>query len=231
MERGQFTFYRSFWESIKGLPNKRDQYALVEAICEYALDGNLPKLTASQNAIFVLVKPVLDTGRKKAENGKQGGSKREANEKQTEANGKQTESKTKQGESKPQANGKQTASKKEKEKEKELEIENEIEIEVENDSSPKPSQKKKFRVPTVSEVAAYCQERNNGIDAQRFVDHYQAKGWKVGKEPMQDWQAAVRTWERKDNASAPAAPAGRTLDSQEAAAVRAMMEEDVDALF
>ena len=53
--------------------------------------------------------------------------------------------------------------------------------------------------PTVDDVMAYCQERHNGIDSKSFVDFYQSKGWLVGKTPMKDWRAAVRTWERRDN--------------------------------
>jgi len=45
-------------------------------------------------------------------------------------------------------------------------------------------------------VVAYCRERNNGIDPQRFIDFYSAKGWMIGKNKMKDWKAAVRTWER-----------------------------------
>lgn len=57
---------------------------------------------------------------------------------------------------------------------------------------------KRFRPPTVEEVAVYCEERNNGIDAEQFVDHYESNGWRVGgKAPMKNWQAAVRTWERR----------------------------------
>ena len=56
----------------------------------------------------------------------------------------------------------------------------------------------RFQPPTVEEVSAYCEERNNTVDAQRFVDYYTANGWKVGKNAMKDWKAAVRTWERSD---------------------------------
>lgn len=55
----------------------------------------------------------------------------------------------------------------------------------------------RFYPPTVGEVQAYCESRGNRIDAQAFVDFYTSKGWKVGKNPMKDWRAAVRTWERK----------------------------------
>lgn len=119
--RGQFTFYRSYWEAISNLPQK-DQLTVLKAIIEYGLDGTEHDLKGVAAAMFFLVKPTLDVGRRKAAVGKQGGSKQKAN-------GKQKESKKK-------AKCKQTASEKEKEKEKEVEIEKEIEIE--NDSSISP---------------------------------------------------------------------------------------------
>jgi hypothetical protein len=57
-------------------------------------------------------------------------------------------------------------------------------------------QQKRFTKPTLDDVKAYCQERNNGVDAEKWYNHYSANGWKVGKNPMKDWKAAVRTWER-----------------------------------
>lgn len=60
------------------------------------------------------------------------------------------------------------------------------------------AQKRAFRPPTVQEVAAYCEERGNGISAERFIDHYSANGWKVGKNSMKDWKAAVRNWEKNE---------------------------------
>ncbi|WP_304048884.1 DUF6291 domain-containing protein [Desulfovibrio piger] len=64
------------------------------------------------------------------------------------------------------------------------------------DDGGKPrTQRKRFVPPTVEEVAAYCRERDNGIDPEAFVDFYTAKGWLVGKSPMKDWRSAVRTWE------------------------------------
>lgn len=53
--------------------------------------------------------------------------------------------------------------------------------------------------PTVEEVAAYCRERGNSVDAERFVDFYASKGWNVGNQPMKDWKACVRTWERRED--------------------------------
>lgn len=55
----------------------------------------------------------------------------------------------------------------------------------------------------MEEVAAYCKERNNKVDPQRFWDFYEAKGWKIGKSPMKDWKACVRTWESDEQKTTP----------------------------
>lgn len=66
-----------------------------------------------------------------------------------------------------------------------------------NNSVDKPPLTR-FVPPSVDEVIAYCKKRNNNIDPQRFIDYYTANGWKVGRNQMKDWKAAVRTWERND---------------------------------
>jgi hypothetical protein len=58
-----------------------------------------------------------------------------------------------------------------------------------------------FIVPSLQEVSAYCQERNNKVDSQKFFDFYESKGWMVGKNKMKDWKAAVRTWEDKSKSN------------------------------
>jgi len=67
-------------------------------------------------------------------------------------------------------------------------------------SEPPTKTKARFQKPTVEEVRAYCTERQNGVDAQRFFDYYESNGWKVGKNNMKDWKASVRTWERRESA-------------------------------
>lgn len=57
----------------------------------------------------------------------------------------------------------------------------------------------RFAPPTVEEVKAYCEERQNNVNAQQFVDFYSAKGWMVGRNKMKDWKACVRTWEQRDD--------------------------------
>ncbi len=62
---------------------------------------------------------------------------------------------------------------------------------------------KRFTPPTLEEVSQYCNERQNGIDPQRFIDYYTSNGWKVGRNPMKDWKAAIRTWESKETTTKP----------------------------
>lgn len=76
--------------------------------------------------------------------------------------------------------------------------------ESEMTAADKPRRKpaaKRFVPPDVSEVRAYCRERQNGIDAQYFVDFYTANGWVQGKggKPIRDWRAVVRTWEMQQD--------------------------------
>lgn len=74
MERAQFTFYRSYWEALQTLP-KKDRLQAYEAITDYALNGTEPHLTGPASTAFILIKPTLDTGRKRAAAGKSGGEK------------------------------------------------------------------------------------------------------------------------------------------------------------
>lgn len=53
----------------------------------------------------------------------------------------------------------------------------------------------RFKKPTLDELEHYCIERQNKVDIQKFYNFYESNGWKVGKNPMKDWRASVRTWE------------------------------------
>ena len=81
----------------------------------------------------------------------------------------------------------------------EIELEKDIEIEKEiNSSASTTTKRKRFEKPTLSQITQYCFERNNNVNAEQFYDYYESNGWKVGKNSMKDWKAAVRTWERSE---------------------------------
>ena len=58
---------------------------------------------------------------------------------------------------------------------------------------------RRFTPPTLDDVLSYVRERGSDVDPQRFLDFYASKGWMVGKNPMKDWKAAVRTWEKRED--------------------------------
>ena len=74
----------------------------------------------------------------------------------------------------------------------------EIEKEIHSSAKSTTTKRKRFEKPTLSEIKAYCIERGNKVDAQHFFDYYESNGWRVGKNSMKNWQAAVRTWERSE---------------------------------
>lgn len=170
MKRDQFTFYRSYYEALKQL-SKKERDDVLMCICAYALDGAPPTLTGVPLSIFTLIRPTLDSGRNKAQNR---ANKLKSNEGQNE--------------NKCESNENQSSKEGEREEEEE-------EGEGENECY-KRIKRKIFVPPSVDEVRVYCLERRNGIDPEAFVDFYASKGWLVGKTPMKDWKAAVRTWER-----------------------------------
>lgn len=180
MERKQFTFYRSFWEGIKEIKSNSARCAAYDAIVGYALDGDVPDLDRLPDAAriaFKLARPNLDASRKKAEAGRKGG-----------------ESKDEANESKPQANRKQTQAKPNQEIEQ---VKEQVKEQMLKESVKKS--RTAFQAPTPSEVAEYCRERGNTVNAQRFCDFYGRQGWRLNNgQPMKDWKAAVRLWERDE---------------------------------
>lgn len=77
-----------------------------------------------------------------------------------------------------------------------------------NDSSKQRVCAPKFSPPSVDDVRSYCLERGNDVDPETFVDFYTSKGWKVGRNPMKNWKAAVRTWEKRNKKSKPIEESG-----------------------
>ena len=72
---------------------------------------------------------------------------------------------------------------------------------------------KRFKKPTVEDVSLYCQSRNNLVDAEKFFDFYSSNGWRVGKNAMKDWKAAVRTWEKNSTTEQTKSKVEQSLDT------------------
>lgn len=88
-----------------------------------------------------------------------------------------------------------------------------LEVRGSSKEEPRAQGGKRFVKPTIDDVAAYCKQRKNSIDPTDFWNHYESKGWVIGKSPMKSWQAAIVTWERKrgeHQGSSP--PQGKSTD-------------------
>lgn len=201
MERKQFTFYESFAKAVGRIKSASARAQAYDAIINYALYSTLPNIDALPDAAaiaFDLIRPTLDSSRRKAESGKSGGKK-----KQDESERKE-EAKAKQAESTPEAKpkGEKTA------REKEGEIENEIEGEKENEcyisspsvASPRGKAKTPFEAPSFEQVMAEAQMR--GIDdlAKRFFDYYSAAGWRDSDgRPVYSWRQKLVAWKARED--------------------------------
>jgi hypothetical protein len=80
----------------------------------------------------------------------------------------------------------------------EVEAEEVAPSEVDKPANPRTPMKR----PTLEEVQACIAERGYNVDAELFMNHYESNGWKVGKNPMKSWRAALVTWQKRNvNAS------------------------------
>ena len=206
-----FIFYASFAEAAGELDN--EQYgALMRAINEYALFDKMPDLTGVPKMLFTLIKPQLDANKKRRENGKYGSL---GGRPQKEPSGKQEESSI-IIEEKPNGLSNDVQNK------NPMGFENDglgllknnpndnVNVNVNGnvndigadapapDGAPPSEKRTRFVKPTLAEVADYCRERGNNVSPERWYAHYDSNGWHVGKNPMKDWRAAVRTWEQND---------------------------------
>ena len=181
-------FFRNMRDIIKSVPREL-QLELREAIEDYVFDGVEPTDWAFK-AIIQSIKPSLEYVGRGAPKGNQNAKKEEIEE---------VKNNSKQIKQKNQLSGIELF----ETKKQEAKAETKEETKVKKDNLTVIQKKQNFQKPTFEEVNAYCQERNNGVDVARWFDYYTANGWKVGKNPMKDWRAAVRTWE-KGSVAAPA---------------------------
>ena len=59
--------------------------------------------------------------------------------------------------------------------------------------------KNTFIKPNSKEINDYAKSIGFELQGDQFFDHYEARGWLIGKNPMKDWKAAVRTWKRNSS--------------------------------
>lgn len=171
--------YASYLESLSPFSDA-EIGRMVIAMLTYSATGEEPKFDGNERFMWPTLKTQIDRDeaayRERCEKNRANGAK----------GGRPTKNPTVIPETERFSEKPKKAKEKKKEKEKES---------IEAD---KPPARKRFTAPTVQEVTNYCRDKGYSIDAERFVDYYESVGWKVGKNQMKDWKAAVRTWAAKE---------------------------------
>ena len=179
MQRDSMVFYRSFHEATRELPPEIYKEAMV-ALMDYALDGRINEVSAYANMFLQMAKPQVDANNQRYINGSKGGRKPEPKSEKGEVQKTKSEPKRNQIGTKPEPN-----------------VNVNVNDNVLKENTLKGVKEKRFAPPTPENVRKYCREMGyTHVDADRFVDFYSAKGWRVGKNHMKDWKAATRNWER-----------------------------------
>ena len=176
--KDSFVFYKSFYDAIHKLKDKELKSDIFEAICELALNENSIELTDGVGQIIMdLIRPQILANNKRYLDGKKGGRPKKIDTEKTTG---YLETKTTGYENKkPNVN-----------------VNENVNVNVIKEENIK---RRNFTKPTIEEIQQYCNERNNGINANAFYDFYESKDWLVGKNKMKDWKACVRTWEQRSS--------------------------------
>lgn len=187
MAREYVCLYHSYLKSVEPL-NDAERGRLFTACLTYSITGAEPDLRGNERFVWPTIREQIDRDTKKYS---------DFCKKQQENIRKRWDTTVYDGTSGIPDDTKHT-------KEKEKEKENILSSPNVEDSIARTPARKRFTPPTLAEVTAYCRERQNAVDPQRFIDYYTARGWKLNKTSMKDWKAAVRTWEGKQRDSATA---------------------------
>lgn len=186
-ERDYTPFFKSFEEAISDIQDEKTQLSLYRAIVRYGLYGEEPTLTGLAATLWKLILPNLKNNRKQFENAIKGGAPK-GNKNALKNNPNSTQ---KQPEINPNSTYKEKDKEKDKERDKEIEKEKSTNVDTKKTAQ-------RFSRPSLDEVRDYIASQSYSVDAEAFIDFYEAKGWRVGNNPMKDWKAAVRTWERRN---------------------------------
>ena len=198
MAREYFKVFNSYLKSIEPL-TKEERGDLFTALLIYHITGEVPELTGGERYIFPTFQQNMDrdiiayenVANAARENGKKGGRRKKSN---NEADNTQETEKTDSLSFAPkERQDKDKDNDKDKDKDKDKDNDNDV---LSLKESVKRKDAPRFSPPTIQEIEAYCLEAGLHTDPQIFYDYYASNGWMVSKNHMQDWQAALRRWER-----------------------------------
>lgn len=178
-EHRAYVYYFDWAEALLGMPDDI-RLKIDDAIKRYALYGEEPNDPAIKYSIFALIRQQMDRNRKEY-------AERCSKISEMRSSAGQKGNEIRWGSSQTS----QTS----------LDSDSDSITKEKSTNVDKKKTVHRFSPPSLSEVSDYIKEENYAVDPQRFIDFYTSIGWKVGKNKMKDWKAAVRNWEgrNKDN--------------------------------
>lgn len=226
-DENSFVFYRSFYDVVHMIPDEAMRSKAYEAICEYAFYGVEPDESADilVRMVFTQAKPQLDANAQRRENSRSKAKKQDLHEMRsntaesypmTEQIPDRTELETVEmktdienativnqsgTEAVPDVYQVCTDSVPNVNENANVNVNvNVNENETVTENAKQTAQKStRFTPPTHAQVTEYINENDLHVDAGRFMDYYIANGWKVGKNAMKSWKAALRNWARHED--------------------------------
>lgn len=215
MIRDTMVYYRSFRESLRELPP--DLYKVVsETIFDYAFEGIAPGAdsNAVAKALFIAIKPVIDNAHNRydacVENGRKGGAPKGSRNNPSGKAGEPNQRPNQRPNQEPNLY---------KDKDKDKDVDKDKDIDSKGDCKGEPTnaegndtsvttsadkprrgttKRTAFVVPSLEIVKDYFSTIKGGdTDAECFYDYFTANGWRTGKNPIKDWNAAARNWMRR----------------------------------
>lgn len=182
--RDSILLYRSQCDALRGLEPEVFK-AAVTALWDYGMDGTEP-VDPEIRVIWLLCKPLIDRNNKNAAN------RQKTDDNESERIG------TTHNETERIGTNRNESEPKEKYKR----------VNIKENHSPKGECQKKsarrFTPPTLQDVTAYVAEKGCNVDPERFCDYYGSQNWrKSNGQPLTDWKAAVRNWNRSQRQEEP----------------------------
>lgn len=177
--RDSIVFYDSWGRMICDLPNEQAA-TLIKMVFNYTFNDLVSESDdITVNAVFGMIREKLDedadkweeTRRARSEAGKRGNEVRWGNRKISQSDKERSQNIAK------------------------IAVSDSVSVSV----SDKEIKRSRFTPPSLDDVSNYVKDKGYNIDPEAFIDFYTSKGWKIGKDTMKDWRAAVRTWARRDN--------------------------------
>lgn len=189
MNKDSFVFYRSFYDAAKNIP-KDSQLELYSALFEYAFNGEEPEFSDGiAKAMFVLIKPNIDSANARYqanyENGKKGG--------RPKAKPKENPNRSKR---KPNRNPDKTEAKAKPNLNVDVDEDVDVNVNEDVDVDKNTPKRGRFGPPTLEEIKAYCAQRKNSVDPEKFYDYFTASNWYDSKgNKVKSWKQKIITWE------------------------------------